>query len=45
MYVSDTIYPKITMPVYPEGVFQPGYTYRVKGVVFQYDDNDSGNCQ
>lgn len=40
MYGSDTIYPKITMPVYPEGVFQPGYTYRVKGVVFQYDDND-----
>lgn len=34
---SATITPSISMPVYPEGVFQPGYSYRVKEVIFQYD--------
>lgn len=34
---SMEVTPSISMPVYPEGVFQPGYSYRVKEVIFQYD--------
>lgn len=29
----------ISMPVYPESVFTAGYSYRMKMVVFQYDEN------